>query len=265
MTVDEALEIAETLLDGEGLNDVQQFIFRQCWQGRCSYPQIAEASNYDDEYIKSVAAKLWKQLSEVLDEKVKKSNLRAVFKRYLRRNSIILHRTQEIEVNLNGANLSGATLNLANLSGTNFLSSSSEAVLHAKTLESELLPENPPETDSHPEDPKYLWNGWHFDCEAQLKIAEALDRANVLFFPNAKARLTTSDGRENKDAHFLVFHQGKWGILEVVSLEKRAKTEETDNPFKPNGISLIHCCDYNECNEEGDRVVQEFLELLTQE
>ncbi|MBP0040534.1 MAG: hypothetical protein J7545_00945 [Roseofilum sp. SBFL] len=265
MTVDEALAIAlamrsiiaETLLDGEGLNDVQQFIFRQCWQGRCSYPQIAEASNYDDEYIKSVAAKLWKQLSGVLDEKVKKGNLQAVFKRYLRRNSIILHRTQEIEVNLNGANLSGATLNLANLS--------SEAVLHAKTLESELLPENPPETNSYPEAPKYLWNGWHFDCEAQLKIAEALDRANVLFFPNAKARLTTSDGRENKDAHFLVFHQGKWGILEVVSPDRIAKTGETDNPFEPHGISLIHCCDYNQCNEDGDRVVREFLELLTQE
>ena len=53
MRVDEALAIAETLLDGEGLNDVQQLIFRQCWQGRCSYQQIADISNYDDEYIKS--------------------------------------------------------------------------------------------------------------------------------------------------------------------------------------------------------------------
>ncbi len=72
MTVDEALAIAEVVLDGECLNDVQELIFRQCWEGRCSYQEIAKLSKYDDEYIKSIAAKLWKQLSDAFDEKVKK-------------------------------------------------------------------------------------------------------------------------------------------------------------------------------------------------
>ncbi|MEK0187828.1 pentapeptide repeat-containing protein, partial [Microcoleus anatoxicus] len=129
MTVDEAIAIAETVLDGEGLNDVQELIFRQCWEGRCSYEEISQLSQYNDEYIKALAAKLWKQLSEAFDEKVKKNNLRSVFKRYLRRHQVTLHRTQVIGVNLSGANLSGARLSFANLS-----ESDSSADLHGAIL-----------------------------------------------------------------------------------------------------------------------------------
>ncbi|MCL1471169.1 pentapeptide repeat-containing protein [Argonema antarcticum] len=287
MTVDEALAIAETVLDGECLNDVEYLIFRQCWQGRCSYEEIAKLSKYDDEYIKSVAAKLWKQLSDAFEEKVKKNNLQSVFKRYLRRNQISLHRTQEIEVNLSGANLSGATLNLASLSGTRLLFTNfSEAVSCQEDLEQALLPDsntNSPEeiieseeednqqTHSNSQEKIYLWNDLHFYYEEQIKIAEALDRANIFFFPNAKARLTTPEGRQNQEPNFLIFHQGKWGILEL-SHPDRAKAEERvakrvarHRLFETHGIRIIHYCDCNRCNEEPDRVVQEFLEILGQE
>jgi hypothetical protein len=49
MTVDEAIAIAETVLDGEDLNDVQELIFRQCWEGRHSYEEISQLSQYNDE------------------------------------------------------------------------------------------------------------------------------------------------------------------------------------------------------------------------
>ncbi len=277
MTVDEALAIAETLLDGECLNDVQELIFRQCWSGRCSYQEIAQLSKYDDEYIKSVAAKLWKQLSEAFEEKVKKNNLQSVFKRYLQRNQINLHRTQEIEVNLRGANLSGATLNLASLSGTRLLFTNfSEAASCQEDLDQTLLPNN--NTNSLEEiiqseednqqtgdnsEKIYVWNDLHFHHEEQIKIAEALDRANILFFPNAKARLTTSEGRQNQEANFLIFHQGKWGILEL-SHPDPAKAEERDRFFETHGIRIIYYCNCNRCSEEPDRVVQEFLDILSQ-
>lgn len=74
MTVDEALASAETLLNGEGLNDVQEIIFRQCWEGRQSYQKMAKLSKYDDEYIKAAGYKLWKLLSEAFDEKGKKQS-----------------------------------------------------------------------------------------------------------------------------------------------------------------------------------------------
>jgi len=47
MTVDEALAIVETVLeDDEQLNDVQELIFKQCWEGRQSYEEIAKLSKY---------------------------------------------------------------------------------------------------------------------------------------------------------------------------------------------------------------------------
>ncbi|MEG4326597.1 hypothetical protein QUB37_07110 [Microcoleus sp. AT3-A2] len=76
MTVDEALAIVETVLDDdEQLNDVQELIFKQSWEGRQSYEEIAKVSKYDDEYIKAAGYKLWKQLSEVFDEKVRLKQL----------------------------------------------------------------------------------------------------------------------------------------------------------------------------------------------
>ncbi|TAG73924.1 MAG: hypothetical protein EAZ23_08065, partial [Oscillatoriales cyanobacterium] len=186
MTVDEAIAIAETVLDGEGLNDVQELIFRQCWEGRCSYEEISQLSQYNDEYIKALAAKLWKQLSEAFDEN---------FKRYLRRHQVTLHRTQVIGVNLSGANLTGARISFANLS-----ESDSSADLHGAilsdyhTVSDEIIKDEDAHNQGFLSSIKeriYHWNDLRFHCEEQVKIAEALDRTSALFFPNSKARLTT--------------------------------------------------------------------------
>ncbi|MFB2893486.1 hypothetical protein ACE1CI_11285 [Aerosakkonemataceae cyanobacterium BLCC-F50] len=270
MTVDEALAIAETLLDGECLNDVQELIFRQCWSGRCSYQEIAQLSKYDDEYIKSVAAKLWKQLSDAFEEKVKKNNLQSVFKRYLQRNQVNLHRHKVIEVNL-----TGKTLSRANLTGvklfTNLGIDSCQSDSHKSTipnnntnsLEEIIQSEEDNQQTGDNSEKIYVWNDLHFYYEEQIKIAEALDRANILFFPNAKARLTTSEGRQNQEANFLIFHEGKWGILEL-SHPDAVKTEERDRLFETHGIHIIYYCNCSRCNEEPDRVVQEFLDILSQ-
>ncbi len=267
MTVDEAIAIAETLLDGEGLNDVQELIFRQCWEGRCSYEEISQLSQYNDEYIKALAAKLWKQLSEAFDEKVKKNNLRSVFKRYLRRHQVTLHRTQVIGVNLSGANLSGARILFANLS-----ESDSSADLHGaiisdnKTASDEIIKAEDAHNQGFLSSTKeriYHWNDLRFQCEEEVKIAEALDRTNTLFFPNSKARLTTPAGRQNQEPDFLIFHQGKWGILEI-SHPDTEKDETRDRLFASHGISIIHYCDAERCCEDADRVVQEFLDILSQ-
>ncbi len=273
MNVDEDLAIAETVLDGECLNDVEDLIFRQCWQGRCSYEEIAKLSKYDDEYIKSVAAKLWKQLSDAFEEKVKKNNLQSVFKRYLRRNQVNLHHHQVIEVNLTGktlsrANLTGAKL-FTNLGVDSCQRDSHKSILPDNNTNSseEIIQseeEDNQQTHSNSQEKIYLWNDLHFYYEEQIKIAEALDRANIFFFPNAKARLTTPEGRQNQEPNFLIFHQGKWGILEL-SHPNKAKAEDRDRLFETHGIRIIHYCDCNRCNEEPDRIVQEFLDILGQE
>jgi hypothetical protein len=275
MTVDEALAIVETVLDDdEQLNDIQELIFKQCWEGRHSYEAIAKLSQYDDEYIKAAGYKLWKLLSEAFEEKVKKNNIKAVIKRYLRRQQITLHRTQSININLRGANLSGATLNLASLIGTRLLLTNfSESASCQEDLNQALLPDSlegviesqqshNQRIESNREECLYHWNNLRFRCEEQVKIAEALDRANIFFFPNSQARLTTPEGRQNQEPDFFIFHQGKLGILEIWHPDTE-KNQERDRDFASAGICTIYYCEAHRCSQEADRVVQEFLELLS--
>lgn len=53
MTVEEALEILEKVLDYKSLNKVQETVFRQSWVGQ-SYLEIAANTNYEADYIKQV-------------------------------------------------------------------------------------------------------------------------------------------------------------------------------------------------------------------
>ncbi|MGL4618935.1 MAG: NB-ARC domain-containing protein [Chroococcidiopsis sp.] len=80
MTVEEALIALEAILGKQPLNDLQETIFRACWEQK-SYPEIAQTSGYDAEYIKLVGFQLWKKLSETCGEKVTKNNFRSVLRR----------------------------------------------------------------------------------------------------------------------------------------------------------------------------------------
>lgn len=81
MNVEEALVILDTALKQQGLNDIQELIFRQAWEGQ-SYPKMAESSGYDANYVKDVGSKLWKLLSNAFEEEVTKSNFRSVIRRH---------------------------------------------------------------------------------------------------------------------------------------------------------------------------------------
>lgn len=101
-----------------------------------------------------------------------------------------------------------------------------------------------------------------------MKIAEALDRTSSLFIPNSQLRRITPSGRQNQKAQFLVFHQGKLGILEVDgarSREDATENEELDILSRDCGICLVKHYDATQCREQPDRVVQEFLAILSQE
>lgn len=79
MNTEEALVLLDTCLE-QSLNDVQELVFRKAWEGQ-TYPEIAESSGYDANYIKDVGSKLWKLLSHALQEEVTKSNFRSVLRR----------------------------------------------------------------------------------------------------------------------------------------------------------------------------------------
>jgi WD40 repeat protein len=81
MKADEALIHVQEVLAPKRLNDTQEMVFRLTWEGS-GYAEIAAASSYDPEYIKYVGYQLWQTLSKALEEKVSKSNIQSVLRRY---------------------------------------------------------------------------------------------------------------------------------------------------------------------------------------
>lgn len=87
MDTSEAIAVMEIILRPWNINDVQEIVFRQSWEGK-TYPEIAESFGYDVDYIKNVGSQLWKSLSNKLGEKVNKSNFRLVLRRIVEKNQV---------------------------------------------------------------------------------------------------------------------------------------------------------------------------------
>lgn len=112
-----------------------------------------------------------------------------------------------------------------------------------------------------------MWSGIRFRSESELRIAQALDRAGVLFVPGALARLGLRGARQNREADFLVCAEGVWGILEVDGAPfhpdaQRDLDAARDHLFAQHGIGIIHHVDAARCFATPDAVVVEFLAML---
>ncbi len=268
MTVEEALAIVETALDYDRLNHVQEILFRQSWAG-LSYREIAKNSGYDSDYLKDAGSKLWKKLSKVFGEKVKKDNLQSVIRRYLKRNQITLQRNQIMAGNFSQANFSGARLLFANIGEPD----SCKADLYQKNTpdgrveikEDDIKTTSEVKSIAHSlsETITYSWKGWQFRSAAEANIAQALDHSGVLFFPKATARLTTTVDRQNQDVYFLICYEGKLGILGVNAEDGDEADRRSDRILQSQGIRMIQYYNAIECTEEPDRVMLEFLQNLS--
>ncbi|MDX1976650.1 MAG: NB-ARC domain-containing protein [Pseudanabaenaceae cyanobacterium bins.68] len=84
MTIEDALRVIDTILAEKRLNNVQELLFRQAWEGK-TYAEIAEKSGYDASYVRDVGYKLWQSLSQQIGERVTKSNVQVVFRRHAAR------------------------------------------------------------------------------------------------------------------------------------------------------------------------------------
>jgi len=124
MTLEEALELVEKALDKGCLNNVQELVFRESWQGQ-SYDDIAEASSYDPGYIKDVGSKLWHSLSLALGEKVTKHSVQKVLRR------VAKQRNQQLEQDNN--------CGLATLSQQNWGEAIDVSVFYGRSQELALL------------------------------------------------------------------------------------------------------------------------------
>ena len=112
-----------------------------------------------------------------------------------------------------------------------------------------------------------LWNNLYFRSQSEIRIAEALDRVGALFFPNCRGRVGQRSERANREADFLVCHDGKWGILEVDGEPFHPPTRTVhdharDRLFRDHGVRLVEHFDATQCYNEADTVVARFLNLL---
>ena len=113
------------------------------------------------------------------------------------------------------------------------------------------------------------WHNLRFASTAEKRVAEALDRAQVMFLPNAMARVTAGTRRLNREPDFLICSDGRWGILEVDGAPFHPPTRTThdharDRIFHHHGVRLIQHYDSERCFGSPDSVVADFLALLRQ-
>jgi hypothetical protein len=63
------------------LNDLESIVMLHIWEGN-TYQKIADQLSYELDYIKQVASRLWKALSEMLGESINKTNIKSALERY---------------------------------------------------------------------------------------------------------------------------------------------------------------------------------------
>ncbi|MEI6330071.1 MAG: hypothetical protein ACOYN8_14535 [Pseudanabaena sp.] len=84
MTIEDALNIVDSVLENKSLSTIQEAIFRQTWEGK-TYSEIAEKVGYDAAYIRDVGYKLWQLLSDAFGDRVTKNNLQVILRRHCQR------------------------------------------------------------------------------------------------------------------------------------------------------------------------------------
>ena len=85
MEEERAVFLLHELLEIEQLKDLQEFVFRLSWQGK-TYQEIAQELDYDDDYIRDIGFRLWRDLSQKLAIKVTKKNIHSILTDYATNN-----------------------------------------------------------------------------------------------------------------------------------------------------------------------------------
>ncbi|MGK7898128.1 MAG: hypothetical protein AB4372_32050 [Xenococcus sp. (in: cyanobacteria)] len=272
MNVSDVLDIVEFVLDKDSnFTDVQEIIFRECWQGRCSYQDIAKVYGYEYEYIKSTASKLWKCLSLAFGEKVKKGNLKSVINRYLRRQHITFNRNV-FEMKCTGYSTQNVSeeSQLVRLNQSQCCESCRDKFTTAEEQENQSGIITNPESENNHKNSSFSQHSQSLLQEAETKIAEALDSIGVTFFVKPNIRLTAPEGKCNLQPNFVIYYGGKLGIIEIDETEKGLnnglgnQTEKNSDRFLQNtNIDIIKHYDDLRCFLEPDLVIKEFLEILS--
>jgi hypothetical protein len=111
----------------------------------------------------------------------------------------------------------------------------------------------------------YTYNEMKFASKSEIRIAQELEQAGVLFFPLPMA-VRHETGKlylDHREVDFLVCVDGIWGVLEVAyHVHRYEKDKEKDAWLKKSGILCIEHFTAERCYNAPKAVVAEFLEHL---
>jgi hypothetical protein len=115
--------------------------------------------------------------------------------------------------------------------------------------------------------PLHTWNELKYASASEIRIAQELEKRQILFFPLAVAvRADTGQNwKDHREVDFLICRNGAWGILEVAFHPDRyEKDSEKDYWLKKSGILCIQHYTAERCYNQSAPVVDEFLSILQQ-
>lgn len=113
-----------------------------------------------------------------------------------------------------------------------------------------------------------IYSGMRFSSPAEISVAKALDNLGVMYLPNCLARVGSKGNRVNRFPDFLICYQGKWGILEIDGATYHSGTATEDHQRsrlieRHGGIAYFTRYDAKRCQQEPDKVIKEFLEIVS--
>lgn len=111
----------------------------------------------------------------------------------------------------------------------------------------------------------YVYNEIKFASQSEIRIAQELERTQVLFFPLPLAVRAESGKffQDHREPDFLICENGQWGILEVSYHPDRfEKDSEKDKWFKKSGVLCVEHYSAERCYNSSKQVVDEFLSIL---
>lgn len=114
-----------------------------------------------------------------------------------------------------------------------------------------------------------VWRNVRFSSEPEVKIAQALERAGIMYIPNCLVRAGSPNEMVSRFPDFLICFDGKWGILEVdgQKYHQGRATEDHERSRimeRHGGIAYLTRFDYQRCMNDPDGVIKDFIEVLKQ-
>jgi hypothetical protein len=112
-----------------------------------------------------------------------------------------------------------------------------------------------------------VYMGMKYSSSPEVKIAEALEKDGIMYFPNCAVRVGTANNRQSYVPDFLILHMGKWGILEVDGQtyhtpKSATKDHERSQLIQSHGKLYVARFDAMRCKDDPVGVIDEFLKLL---